>query len=115
LGEAWKLRQPPRVADYAASDRRIVFNEDGIFRRYKALNPLSSFRDAPSVGNCRPEATDPESRDSAFASSTRPGMTANYLFRPSKRGRHFSALQGAGCLGHIFVIPGCAFGRQLPT
>src|ERR1700674_4302037 len=26
-----------------------------------------SFRDAPSVGNCRPEATDPESRDSGFA------------------------------------------------
>jgi len=56
-----------RIEDGLASDRRIAFNEDGIFRRYKALNPLSSFRDAPSVGNCRPKATDPESRDSGFA------------------------------------------------
>src|SRR6266404_5877332 len=38
--------------------------------------PSSSFRDAPSVGNCRPKATGPESRDSGFAATRRPGMTA---------------------------------------
>src|SRR6266404_6345701 len=40
------------------------------------LPVTSSFRDAPSVGNCRPEATDPESRDSGFIATRRPGMTA---------------------------------------
>jgi hypothetical protein len=58
LGEAWKLRQPPRVADYAASDRRIVFNEDGIFRRYKALDiqaHFSSFRGARNERTRNPE------------------------------------------------------------
>lgn len=28
----------PNIADYLASERRIAFNEDGIFRRYKALD-----------------------------------------------------------------------------
>lgn len=28
----------PNIADYLASDRRIAFNEDGIFRHYKALD-----------------------------------------------------------------------------
>ena len=28
----------PNIRDYLASDRRIAFNEDGIFRRYKALD-----------------------------------------------------------------------------
>ena len=28
----------PNIADYLASERRIDFNEDGIFRRYKALD-----------------------------------------------------------------------------
>ena len=26
------------IEDFAASDRRIAFNEDGIFRRYNALD-----------------------------------------------------------------------------
>jgi hypothetical protein len=55
----------------AASDRCVAFNEDGILRRYGVLDvqgTSSSFPDvqahivdAPSVGNCRPEATGPES------------------------------------------------------
>jgi glutathione S-transferase len=28
----------PNIRAYLASDRRIAFNEDGIFRRYKALD-----------------------------------------------------------------------------
>ena len=28
----------PNIKAYLASDRRIEFNEDGIFRRYKALD-----------------------------------------------------------------------------
>jgi glutathione S-transferase len=28
----------PKIAAYLASDRRIPFNEDGIFRHYKALD-----------------------------------------------------------------------------
>ena len=28
----------PNIKAYLASDRRIAFNEDGIFRRYKALD-----------------------------------------------------------------------------
>jgi glutathione S-transferase len=28
----------PNIEAYLASDRRIPFNEDGIFRRYKALD-----------------------------------------------------------------------------
>ncbi|MGC2086652.1 MAG: glutathione S-transferase C-terminal domain-containing protein, partial [Bradyrhizobium sp.] len=28
----------PNIATYLASERRIPFNEDGIFRRYKALD-----------------------------------------------------------------------------
>jgi glutathione S-transferase len=28
----------PRIAAYLASDRRIEFNNDGIFRRYKELD-----------------------------------------------------------------------------
>jgi glutathione S-transferase len=33
-----RIAQRPNIADYLASDRRIDFNEDGIFRRYKALD-----------------------------------------------------------------------------
>jgi glutathione S-transferase len=32
------IAQRPRIADYLASDRRIAFNEDGIFRRYPELD-----------------------------------------------------------------------------
>jgi glutathione S-transferase len=28
----------PKINAYLASDRRVAFNEDGIFRRYKALD-----------------------------------------------------------------------------
>ena len=28
----------PNIKTYLASDRRIAFNEDGIFRRYKVLD-----------------------------------------------------------------------------
>jgi glutathione S-transferase len=33
-----RVAQRPRIEAYLASDRRIPFNEDGIFRRYKALD-----------------------------------------------------------------------------
>lgn len=33
------VRARPRIAAYLASDRRIPFNEDGIFRRYPELDP----------------------------------------------------------------------------
>jgi glutathione S-transferase len=32
------VQQHRRVAKYLASDRRIAFNEDGIFRRYAELD-----------------------------------------------------------------------------
>ena len=31
----------PRVAEYLASDRRMAFNEDGLFRAYPELDPAS--------------------------------------------------------------------------
>ncbi|HEX7663956.1 MAG TPA: glutathione S-transferase, partial [Polyangiaceae bacterium] len=33
-----RVRTDPKLADYLASDRRIPFNEDGIFRRYPELD-----------------------------------------------------------------------------
>lgn len=33
-----RVAERPRIKAYLASDRRIPFNEDGIFRRYKALD-----------------------------------------------------------------------------
>jgi glutathione S-transferase len=33
-----RVAERPDIAAYLASDRRIAFNEDGIFRRYKALD-----------------------------------------------------------------------------
>ena len=33
-----RVAERPSIAAYLASDRRIPFNEDGIFRRYKALD-----------------------------------------------------------------------------
>lgn len=33
-----RVRQRPRLADYLASDRRLAFNESGIFRRYPELD-----------------------------------------------------------------------------
>ncbi len=33
-----RVAQRPNIADYLASERRIDFNEDGIFRRYKGLD-----------------------------------------------------------------------------
>ena len=33
-----EVAQHPRLADYLSSDRRIAFNEDGIFRRYPELD-----------------------------------------------------------------------------
>lgn len=38
LGLAERVRTLPRVAAYLASDRRIPFNEQGIFRRYPELD-----------------------------------------------------------------------------
>ena len=32
------VRERPRIAAYLASDRRIPFNEQGIFRRYPELD-----------------------------------------------------------------------------
>ncbi len=33
-----RVRQRPRLAEYLASDRRLAFNENGIFRRYPELD-----------------------------------------------------------------------------
>ena len=33
-----RVKALPRIAAYLASDRRIAFNEEGIFRRYKELD-----------------------------------------------------------------------------
>ena len=33
-----RVAERPRIAAYLASKRRIPFNEDGIFRRYPALD-----------------------------------------------------------------------------
>jgi glutathione S-transferase len=33
-----RVSRRPHIKAYLASDRRIAFNEDGIFRRYKALD-----------------------------------------------------------------------------
>lgn len=33
-----RVRRRPRIAAYLASERRIPFNEQGIFRRYKELD-----------------------------------------------------------------------------
>ena len=33
-----RVAERPRIAAYLASDRRIPFNEDGIFRRYPELD-----------------------------------------------------------------------------
>ena len=38
LGVRDRVRDVPRVAAYLASPRRIAFNDDGIFRRYPALD-----------------------------------------------------------------------------
>ncbi len=34
-----RVAERPRIATYLASDRRIAFNEDGLFRRYPELDP----------------------------------------------------------------------------
>jgi glutathione S-transferase len=33
-----RIASRPNIKAYLASDRRIAFNEDGIFRRYKELD-----------------------------------------------------------------------------
>jgi glutathione S-transferase len=33
-----RVAQRPRIAAYLASPRRIAFNQEGIFRHYKALD-----------------------------------------------------------------------------
>ena len=33
-----RVAERPRIAAYLASERRIAFNEDGIFRRYPELD-----------------------------------------------------------------------------
>ena len=33
-----RVAERPNIKAYLASERRIAFNEDGIFRRYKALD-----------------------------------------------------------------------------
>jgi glutathione S-transferase len=39
LGVKAAVEQRPRIASYLASSRRIPFNEEGIFRRYRELDP----------------------------------------------------------------------------
>ncbi len=43
----------PRIAAYLASDRRIPFNEDGIFRHYPELDAPPVSRAAASTGSAR--------------------------------------------------------------
>jgi glutathione S-transferase len=38
---AERIAARPRIAAYLASDRRIPFNEDGIFRHYDELDAAS--------------------------------------------------------------------------
>jgi glutathione S-transferase len=38
LALADRVEQRPRIAAYLASERRIAFNQDGIFRRYPELD-----------------------------------------------------------------------------
>ncbi|HTQ41126.1 MAG TPA: glutathione S-transferase [Polyangiaceae bacterium] len=47
-----RVAERPRIAAYLASDRRIPFNEDGIFRHYPALDRTASRKKAP-VGKGR--------------------------------------------------------------
>jgi len=35
---AGQIAERPRIAAYLASPRRLAFNEDGIFRRYRELD-----------------------------------------------------------------------------
>jgi glutathione S-transferase len=35
---AERVAQRPRLADYLASDRRMAFNNDGVFRHYSELD-----------------------------------------------------------------------------
>jgi glutathione S-transferase len=47
-----RVAERPRIAAYLASDRRIAFNEDGIFRHYPALDRAEGGKKA-SVGKGR--------------------------------------------------------------
>lgn len=49
-----RVRERPRLAAYLGSDRRLAFNEDGIFRHYDELDaPLARSRALTSTGRRR--------------------------------------------------------------
>jgi len=48
-----RVAERPRIAAYLASDRRIAFNEDGIFRHYSALDPAPGQRGKSPRGRSR--------------------------------------------------------------
>lgn len=48
-----RVAERPRIAAYLASDRRIAFNEDGIFRHYPALDPAPAKKTAKQRGRSR--------------------------------------------------------------
>lgn len=48
-----RVAERPRIAAYLASDRRIAFNEDGIFRHYPALDPAPAKKTTKERGRSR--------------------------------------------------------------
>jgi glutathione S-transferase len=48
-----RVSERPRIAAYLASDRRIPFNEEGIFRRYPALDPAPGAKKTSQRGRSR--------------------------------------------------------------
>ena len=76
----------PNIKAYLASERRIPFNEDGIFRRYKELDVSASV--IPGCSDARPGNPDSPVRNSGSGSRcARPGMTVR-LPVPSVDRRH---------------------------
>ena len=74
-------RRGPNIAAYLASDRRIPFNEDGIFRHYKGLDKLTAIIiPATSCPGLRPASALPAAEDDRVDRPLRkPGMTTDAL------------------------------------
>jgi glutathione S-transferase len=71
----------PRIAAYLASDRRVPFNEDGIFRHYPELDARPVSRAAASTGSTRRRTTPSRRSTKAPGTTRRPPST-----RPSRAG-----------------------------
>lgn len=57
-----EVRLQPRIAAYLASDRRLSFNEQGIFRHYPELDQQAAGREASSEGQTPRRRERPRSR-----------------------------------------------------